>query len=140
MVVVLAAIASAIGTAGEGVMAAIFGGITALVGWVIWAGITYFVGTRLFGGVATWGELLRTLGFAQAPRLLLVAGIIPILGWLVGFVVFIWSIITGVIAVRQACDFDTTKAVFTILVSILVLIVIMIPVMIVAGIGGLLFS
>jgi hypothetical protein len=140
IVVVLAAIASAIGSAGEGLGGALAGLVSALLGWLLWAGVTYFVGTRLFGGTATWGELLRTLGFAQAPRLLMVAAIIPILGWLVALVVGIWSIIAAVIAVRQALDVDTTKAVFTILVSLVVVIIIMIPFAIIFGAGAMLFG
>jgi hypothetical protein len=140
VVVVLAAIASAIGSAGEGVGGALVGLLSALFGWLLWAGVTYFVGTRLFGGVATWGELLRTLGFAQAPRLLLVAAIVPILGVLVALVVAIWSIVAAVIAVRQALDVDTAKAIFTILVSLVVVILIMIPIGIIFGIGGMMFG
>jgi hypothetical protein len=140
VVVVLAAIASAIGSAGEGVGAALAGLLSALFGWLLWAGVTYFVGTKLFGGIATWGELLRTLGFAQAPRLLLVAAIVPILGVLVALVVAIWSIVAAVIAVRQALDVDTAKAIFTILVSLVVVILIMIPIGIIFGIGGMMFG
>jgi hypothetical protein len=140
VVVVLAAIASAIGSAGEGVGGALAGLVSALVGWLLWAGVTYFVGTRLFGGTATWGELLRTLGFAQAPRLLMVAAIVPILGVLVALVVAIWSIVAAVIAVRQALDVDTAKAIFTILVSIVVVFIIMIPFAIIFGIGGMMFG
>lgn len=140
VVVVLAAIASAIGSAGEGLGGALAGLVSALFGWLLWAGVTYFVGTKLFGGIATWGELLRTLGFAQAPRLLLVAAIVPVLGVLVALVVAIWSIVAAVIAVRQALDVDTAKAIFTILVSLVVVILIMIPIGIIFGIGGMLFG
>lgn len=139
-VVVLAAIASAIGSAGEGMGGALAGLLSALFGWLLWAGVTYFVGTRLFGGTATWGELLRTLGFAQAPRLLLVAAIVPILGWFVALIVGIWSIVTAVVAVRQALDVDTAKAIFTILVSLVVVIIIMIPLGIIFGLGSMILG
>src|SRR5947209_18289815 len=61
----------------------IFGGIAALLAWVIWAYIAYFVGTQLFGGTATPGEMLRTLGFAQSPGVLRILAFVPLLGWLV---------------------------------------------------------
>ena len=53
---------------GSPIGAFIGGIITAILGWVIWSGLAYFIGTRVFSGVATYGELLRTIGFAQAPN------------------------------------------------------------------------
>ncbi|MHB1168854.1 MAG: YIP1 family protein [Longimicrobiales bacterium] len=108
-VVVLAALAQAVGVSGSG--SAIGAAIGGLVGWAIWAGVTYLIGAYVFKGTATWGELLRTLGFAQSPRFLLVLGFIPIIGWLIGIVVFIWVLIAGIIAIRQALDITTGKAI-----------------------------
>lgn len=116
-VVVLSAIAAGIGAAGAG-GAGIFGGlIAALVGWLLWAGVTYLIGDKLLGGTATWGELLRTIGFAHAPGLLMVLAIIPMLGWLVTAVVGIWMLVAAVIAIRQALDFSTGKAIGTALLG-----------------------
>jgi hypothetical protein len=89
------------------------GVVGAIVGWLIWAGVTYLIGAKLLGGTATWGELLRTLGFAQAPGVLSVLGIIPIVGGVVRVAVTIWILIAGVIAIRQALDVSTEKAVLT---------------------------
>jgi hypothetical protein len=87
--------------------------VTTFVGWLIWAGLTYLIGDKLLGGTATWGELLRTLGFAQTPRLLLVAAQVPRVGLLVYAVVFVWTLVTSVVALRQALDFGTGRAVLT---------------------------
>lgn len=117
IVVALSAVAMGIGNAwrgGPGILASLVGG---LLGWVAWSGIAYLVGTRVFQGTASWGELLRTLGFAQAPGVLFVLGIIPLLGGLAKFVVAIWLLGTGIVAIRQALDIDTTKAVMTALVG-----------------------
>ena len=117
VVVVLAAVAAAIGNSwrgGPGFFAALVG---SLIGWVVWSGIAYFVGTRMFNGTATWGELLRTIGFAQAPGVLMVIAIIPVLGGLLGIVVSFWLLATGIVAIRQALDVDTGKAVLTALVG-----------------------
>ncbi len=108
-VVVLAALAQAVGVSGSG--SAIGAAIGGLVGWAIWAGVTYLIGAYVFKGTATWGELLRTLGFAQSPRFLLVLGFIPIIGWVIGIIVFIWVLIAGIIAIRQALDITTGKAI-----------------------------
>ncbi len=108
LVVVLAAIAAAIGSLNGNAIGALIG---ALIGWAVWAGVTYFIGTTLFKGTATWGELLRTLGFAQSPGLLYVVGIIPLLGGLAKLIIGIWVLVAGIIAIRQALDISTGKAV-----------------------------
>lgn len=118
-VVAIVAVASAIGAAGgsgTGVLGALVG---AFVYWLVWSALTYLVGTKLFGGTADWGELLRTLGFAQSPGVFLALGIIPFLGWLVVAVVWVWQLVAGVVAIRQALDVDTGKAVLTAVVAYL---------------------
>ena len=123
IVVTLAAIASAIGAAGEGGPGIIGMLLGTLVGWALWSGVTYFIGTKLFGGTATWGELLRTIGFAQAPGVLLVLAIVPLLGGLVRVAVSIWLLIAGIIAIRQALDVTTGKAVLTAVIGWLLAII-----------------
>src|SRR5690349_20426942 len=100
VVVLIVAICSAIGAIWRGGPGIISGAITAIVGWLVWAGVTYLIGDKLLGGTATWGELLRTLGFAQSPGVLMIFGIIPILGGLVRIIVAIWLLVAGVIAIR----------------------------------------
>lgn len=138
VVVGLVALAAAIGSIGQGLGAVLGGLIAAYLGWLIWAGVTYLIGDKLLGGTATWGELLRTLGFAQSPGLLYVLGIIPILGAMVGFVVWIWLLIAGIIAIRQALDFSTGKAVLTALLGFLAYLVVGATVALFTGVGGLL--
>ena len=98
--------------------------VASLIGWVLWAGVTYLIGAKILGGTATWGELLRTLGFAQAPGVLLALGMVPGVGWIVEVVVAIWTLITGIVAIRQALDFSTGKAILTAIVSVIILAVI----------------
>jgi hypothetical protein len=112
-VVALVAVAQAIGGAGEGSAGILAGVISALLGWLLWAGITYLIGAKLLGGTATWGELLRTIGFAQTPGILHVLGLIPVLGGLIRLVVALWVLIAGIIAIRQALDVSTGKAILT---------------------------
>lgn len=113
VVVGIVALCSAIGSFGGGVGGMLGSLLAAYVGWAVWSGVAYVIGDKVFGGTATWGELLRTIGFAQTPGVLLVVAIIPILGWIVSFVVWIWMMVTGVVAIRQALDFSTGKAVMT---------------------------
>ena len=114
VVVAIVAVASAIGAIGGDGAGPIGALIGAVIGWIVWAGITYLIGDKLLGGTASWGELLRTLGFAQSPGVLFVLGIVPLLGGLVRAVVGIWILIAGVIAIRQALDFSTGKAILTV--------------------------
>lgn len=123
IVVGIVAISSAIGASGEGSAGIVGAIVAALVGWLLWAGVTYLIGDKLFGGTATWGELLRTLGFAQAPGVLYVFAIIPLFGWLVRIVLLFWTLIAGIIAIRQALDFSTGRAVLTAVVGWLALLI-----------------
>ena len=113
IVVAVVAVAQAIGASGSGGGGVITGVVAAVAGWLLWAGITYLIGDKVLGGTATWGELLRTIGFAQAPGVLYVLGIIPLLGPVVRLAVAIWILVAGIIAIRQALDFGTGKAVLT---------------------------
>ncbi|MHB0869345.1 MAG: Yip1 family protein [Chloroflexota bacterium] len=106
-----------LGRPGQVMSMLVFGVLGAVVGWVIWSLVTYWIGTSLFRGTATPGELLRTLGFAYTPNILGFFGFIPCFGGLIGLVGAIWSLIAGIVAVRQALDFDTGKAVITVIVG-----------------------
>ncbi|MEX0856166.1 MAG: YIP1 family protein [Gemmatimonadota bacterium] len=112
-VVAIVAVCSAIGGAGGGFGLMISGIVAAVVGWLVWSGVTYLIGDKMLGGTATWGELLRALGFAQAPGVLYIFSGIPALGLLVRFVVGIWVLVCGIVALREALDFSTGKAILT---------------------------
>jgi len=112
-VVVIVAVAQAIGAAALGPSGMIGGMVAALLGWLVWAGVTYVIGDLLLGGTASWGELLRTLGFAQTPGILIVLASLPLLGGLVRLVVSLWMLVAGIVALRQALDFGTGKAILT---------------------------
>ncbi len=127
LVVVLGAIAGGIGALSGGIAGLVVGVVASLVGWAVYAFIAYWVGTNIFKGPETsadWGELLRTLGFANSPRVLMILVIIPVVGIFVGLAVFIWLLFTTVIAIRQALDFDTWRAIGTAVVSLLAQVVI----------------
>jgi hypothetical protein len=145
MVVVLVSVAAGIGSFLAGVIggsigAALLGLIIAVVmgvlGYYIWAYVTYFVGVNLFGGTADPGELLRTLGYASGPRVLSVLSFIPCVGALVSLAGGIWSLVAGVIAVREALDFDTTKAIITVIIGWVIVLIITFVVLAVFGVGA----
>lgn len=119
-VVALVAAAQALGRWGGPFAMGSAAGV-ALLGWLVWAGITYFVGTRLFGGTATWGELLRTLGFAHAPGILAALAFFPVLGSFLRLALMVWMLLAAIVALRQALDVTTGKAIATGVVGWLIL-------------------
>ncbi|MEX2466303.1 MAG: Yip1 family protein [Gemmatimonadota bacterium] len=123
VVVVIVALAKAVGAADVGLISAIVTACASLVGWLIWAGVTYLIGDKLLGGTATWGELLRALGYAQAPGVLMVFAILPAIGGLLAFVVSIWTLVAGIVGLREALDFSTGKAVLTAILGWLALVI-----------------
>jgi hypothetical protein len=112
LVVLAAAIAAGIGALG-GFDDFIVGLVADLVGWAAYALIVLIVGTTIFKGPRTsssWGELLRTIGFAMSPRVLLILGVIPVAGIFLRIIVFVWVLLTTLVAVREALDVDTGRA------------------------------
>lgn len=113
-VVVLASLAAGIGSMqqiGVGLGGLLMGTLTALLGWAAWAAIIYLVGTRLLPEPQTkadYGELLRTIGFASAPGLIRILGVVPGLMGIVFLAAGIWMLVATVIAVRQALDYHST--------------------------------
>lgn len=82
-----------------------------LAGWVIWALCIYVVGGKIFkspGTETNLTELMRTIGFASAPGLLRIFGVLPLIGGMINGIALIWMAAAMVIAVRQALDYDST--------------------------------
>lgn len=111
-IVVLSGVAAGIGSLGAlGIKGLFIGTLSALVGWFVWAYITFFVGTRILPEQQTdadYGQLLRTIGFSSAPGVIRVLGIIPLLYGITTLIAGIWMLVAMVIAVRQALDFKST--------------------------------
>lgn len=124
-VVVLAGIAASIGAGGgitvNGVVSHLAVG---LLSWLLWAAIVLQVGGRIWPEAATkvsLAELLRTIGFATAPGLLQVAGLVPGLARPVFLLVWAWILVAVVVGVRQALDYRHTQhAIFVCLIGWLV--------------------
>ncbi len=145
LVVIIAAVASAIGSGAGGLFArglmsgllwAIFGLLSVIIGYYLWSYLTYFIGVNLFGGEAEVGEVLRTIGYAQSPRVLSVLSFIPCLGWAISLAASIWALIAGIIAIREAMDFDTGKAVLTVFIAWLVVTILSMIIAIPLGMGA----
>jgi len=111
-IVVLSSVAAGIGAIGQGGLSGLLTGtVMALIGWYVWAYLTYFIGTKILPEPQTkadHGELLRTIGFSSSPGLIRVLGIIPGLGSVIFLAASIWMLVAMVIAVRQALDYKST--------------------------------
>jgi len=130
-VVILATLSTALGgflremVAGSGlgrpILGLVSGLIIGLVGFLVWSFVVYFVGTRFFSGRADYSEMIRTLGFAYSPNIFSIVAAVPVIGALLSFLISLWGIVAGFFAVREGLDLDTTKAILTIIISVVVL-------------------
>ena len=111
-VVVIVALASGVGSLSVAGVSGIFVGVVSgLLGWALWAWITHFIGTSILRTAEThadWGQLARTLGYAQSPGVLKVFGVVPGIGSFIFLAVSIWQLVAMIIAIRQALDFTST--------------------------------
>ena len=125
-VVVASAIVAAAGYAlalGGTVNAGLLGAIAELIGWAIFAWVSWLVGTKLIPGQHTkssWGEIARTTGYAHMPRFLLILVAIPGIIGIVRVVVAFWILAAAVVALRQALDITTMRAVVVGAIALLV--------------------
>jgi hypothetical protein len=55
-VVAIVAISRGIGAAGLGLPGILGAAVAALLGWLLWSGVTYLIGDKLLGGMATWAS------------------------------------------------------------------------------------
>ena len=128
-VVVLSSLAAGIGQIGDTkLLGLVVGTIWALVGWYVWAYLTFYIGTRFLPEPqteCTQGQLLRTTGFSSSPGVLRLFGFIPVLGGIISLIAMIWMLVAMIIAVRQALDYrSTARAVGVCLIGWVVLVVV----------------
>ncbi|MGD8990239.1 MAG: YIP1 family protein [Desulfobacterales bacterium] len=90
------------------------GMISALIGWYIWAFSSYFIATRLFRAGSSETQraerkaVIRAMGFACAPGVIRLLGMIPGLGIAVLVLSSIWMIVAATIAIKAALNFENT--------------------------------
>jgi len=148
LVVIIVSLASGLGSLiggfinrdigfGGALLGAVITIVLGIASYYIWAYVTLFVGTKFFGGTADAGEMLRTLGYAQAPRLLGLLSFIPCVGPIISLLSFVLSLVAVVVAIREALDFDTGKAIVTAIIGWVIIMVITMIIGAVIGIGGL---
>ncbi len=74
---------------------------TVMIGWLLWGTVAYIVGSRVLGGVATHRMLLRSLGLAYAPGVIMLFASTPVVGGAAGSLGPLWILASGMVAVRE---------------------------------------
>jgi hypothetical protein len=105
---------------GTAILRLAFGLIGTVIVYLVWAGITYYVGTNWLGGKADVGEMRRTIGFAASPRIIGVLVFLPTFGPFLYSLSWIWWFVAGVVAIKQGLDFSYSRAIGTVLLGWLV--------------------
>src|SRR5262249_50248362 len=96
---------------GNTIVNAAFFGVVSLLAWAAWAVITLEIGAHIIPEPQTRadvGELMRTLGFAAAPGILRVFGILPGVTIPAFVITSVWMQAAMIVAVRQALDYTST--------------------------------
>ena len=81
-----------------------------LVGWFLWAGIAYLVGTKAFGGQAGYRRILRGIGLTFAPGVLATFGGIPVVGPFLLGLSFLWTFPAALVAIRETQGLNWVQA------------------------------
>lgn len=110
-VVVLAGISNGLGLVqrlgGPGVSAGV---AAALIGWFLWAAVILAIAgslARRRGG----HSLLRALAFADAPGVLLILGIVPVIGSIARVLIVVWLVAATAVAVEAVFEASRRRAV-----------------------------
>lgn len=113
-------------------MVIVFSAYTRLMGWFLYAGIVYLVGSKILGGNAGFRHLLRGLGLTFGPGVLAVFGGIPVVGVAFIAVSALWIFPAALIAIKETQGFDWVRAFICAalgwIVSIFVLQVLLLPI------------
>jgi hypothetical protein len=111
-VIIIAGVAAMVGNIFRNDIASGIGALLmSLIGYAIWTVIVVLVGTKLMPEPTTkadFAEGFRVIGFAAAPGVLNIFAIIPFLGILISFIIWIWSLVIMVVAVRSVLDYSST--------------------------------
>ncbi len=136
-VVVLAGVANGLsiavnqGTGAAGVALATAGNLAA---WGVFAGLVYVVGVGILPGEgteieATSAGVYRTIGYAQAPNLLAIVGVIGTLGQIIALAGLVWMFICAIVAASVSLRVETHRA-------LLIAVIAAIPTLILLSIVG----
>ncbi len=112
MVIVIAGVAALIGNMFRiGITHGVMMLVINLIGYALWTVLVVLIGTKVMPEPATkadFNEAFRVIGFTASPGVFNVLAIVPFLGPLISFFVWIWMVVVGVVAVREVLDYSNT--------------------------------
>jgi hypothetical protein len=114
---VVASLAAALGTGARDFTSLAGGTLAFLIIWMIWVGLTYFIGTRLLPEPATHsnlGEVVRTTGFSASPGIFRIFAVLPSITVPVFIGVTFWMLLAFVIGIRHAMDYTSFLRAFAV--------------------------
>lgn len=137
LIVAAAVILSVIGVGGHqgfGAGDLIMGLIVQLLLFLIFSLLTAVVARVVFKGKTSISEMARTLSYAYAWQMLSIFRAVPVIGPILFGFLWIPQFISGVQAVQEAAEFDTRKALLT-------MVIVFIPIVLLVGCSflGLIF-
>jgi len=111
-VILIAGVAAIVGNVWRtGLSGSVVKLLASLIGYALWALLVVFIGTKVMPEPTTkadFNEAFRVIGFTAAPGVFNVVAIIPFLGPVISFAVSIWTVVIGVVAVREVLDYSST--------------------------------
>jgi hypothetical protein len=111
LVVLLFCAAGGVGAGWPHPGAVALGAAALFAGWIAWAAMSNWLGTRYFpepGTACDFREMLRTIGFAASPGLLAVLAVIPEMRVAAFALTTLWMLAATVLAVREALGYVST--------------------------------
>jgi hypothetical protein len=132
-VIVIAGVASLIGNVFRaGLIGGVMNLVVTLLTYALWALVIVLIGTKVMPEPTTkadFNEGFRVIGFTAAPGVFNVLAIIPFLGPVISFVIMIWMLVIGVVAVREVLDYSNTgRAIIVCLIALVICWIVMIVV------------
>lgn len=121
-----------------GILLLIIGPIVAIIAWLVWSVVAWYVGTRMIAHDrkdVEFLEVARAIGFAQTPSVLGVTLFIPVLGLIVQVGVFFWVLATGFVAIRESMRLTDGQAVGTMVVGVLAFLAVSLTLSLILGLA-----
>jgi len=81
-----------------------------ILSFLINIGVTWFIGSKAFSGMASFNELRRALTYSYVPLILIIIPCVNVL-------VFIWSLVIAFVAIRQTMDISNGKAIGVLIIA-----------------------
>lgn len=119
-VVLLAGLSNGLGLVQRLGRAGISAGLAAaILGWFLWAGVILLI-ARFLARRRDGQSLLRALAFADAPGVLLILGIVPVIGGIVRGLIVVWLVAATALAVQAVFEVSRRRAVVMSIIGLVV--------------------